>query len=286
MDNQPLISVIVPCYNQAQYLDECLQSVLHQTYQNWECIIVNDGSPDNTEEIAQKWIEEDSRFRYLKKENGGLSSARNAGIEASTGQWIQFLDCDDKIASSKFEKAQPYFDHNDVIISNYQLFDDTGYQEDYCNFMGEKLSYENLVLRWDVNFSIPIHCAIFRKSLIKKKFNESLKAKEDWFFWLDYFIQEPSYIITDERLAYYRLSQKTMTQNIELMLENEERAYSIIYDRLDDQLKKSFFTTRIHYKNSAIKSLEILERTNLNLNTKLASKRYKTLDSFLRKFGL
>lgn len=75
--NLSLISVIVPCYNQAQYLDECLQSVLDQTYQNWECIIVNDGSPDNTEEIALRWTKKDSRFRYLKKENEGLSSARN-----------------------------------------------------------------------------------------------------------------------------------------------------------------------------------------------------------------
>ena len=64
----PLISVIVPCYNQAQYLDECLQSVLDQTYQNWECIIVNDGSPDHTEEVAKKWTEKDPRFKYLKKE--------------------------------------------------------------------------------------------------------------------------------------------------------------------------------------------------------------------------
>ncbi len=93
----PLISVIVPCYNQAQYLDECLQSVLDQTYQDWECIIVNDGSPDNTEEVAKKWLAKDSRFKYFYKENGGLSSARNAGIKDSIGQFIFFLDFDYKI---------------------------------------------------------------------------------------------------------------------------------------------------------------------------------------------
>ena len=88
----PLISVIVPCYNQAQYLDECLQSVLNQTYQNWECIIVNDGSPDNTHEIAESYCRKDARFKYFYKENGGLSSARNAGISISNGEFIQFLD--------------------------------------------------------------------------------------------------------------------------------------------------------------------------------------------------
>ncbi|HAO28647.1 MAG TPA: glycosyltransferase family 2 protein, partial [Chryseobacterium indologenes] len=81
----PTISIIVPCYNQAIYLDECLQSVLDQTYGNWECIIVDDGSPDNTKEVTEKWIEKDNRFIYLHKENGGLSSARNAGIEAAKG---------------------------------------------------------------------------------------------------------------------------------------------------------------------------------------------------------
>ena len=93
----PLISVIVPCYNQAQYLDECLQSVLDQTYQNWECIIVNDGSPDHTEEIAKRWLEKDNRFRYIYKDNGGLSSARNAGIREAKGEYLFFLDSDDSL---------------------------------------------------------------------------------------------------------------------------------------------------------------------------------------------
>ena len=83
-----LVSIIVPCYNQAQYLPETLQSVLDQTYTNWECIIVNDGSPDATEAVAQEWCEKDHRFIYLKKENGGLSSARNAGLKIAKGDYI------------------------------------------------------------------------------------------------------------------------------------------------------------------------------------------------------
>ncbi len=105
----PLISVIVPCYLQAEYLDECLQSVYDQTYSNWECIIVNDGSLDNTEEIAKRWLEKDNRFRYIYKENGGLSSARNAGIREAKGEWIQFLDSDDMIHKSKFITKSLFF---------------------------------------------------------------------------------------------------------------------------------------------------------------------------------
>ena len=81
----PLVSIIVPCYNQAQFLPEALQSVLEQTHTNWECIIVNDGSPDNTEGVAQEWLVKDSRFKYVYKENGGLSSARNAGLDKVVG---------------------------------------------------------------------------------------------------------------------------------------------------------------------------------------------------------
>jgi glycosyltransferase involved in cell wall biosynthesis len=81
-----MVSVIVPCYNQARYLSEALQSVILQSYSNWECIIVNDGSTDNTENVALKFQEDDERFRYIKKENGGLSSARNHGLSVINGE--------------------------------------------------------------------------------------------------------------------------------------------------------------------------------------------------------
>jgi glycosyltransferase involved in cell wall biosynthesis len=83
-----LVSVIVPCFNQAQYLGEALQSVLAQTYTNWECIIVDDGSPDNTERVASKFVKLDNRIKYHKKQNGGLADARNYGINKAKGEFI------------------------------------------------------------------------------------------------------------------------------------------------------------------------------------------------------
>ena len=88
------VSIIIPCYNQAEFLEETLGSVLKQTHTNWECLIVNDGSTDVTEKIAQQFISKDQRFKYFFKENGGLSSARNYGLDQSTGNYIQFLDSD------------------------------------------------------------------------------------------------------------------------------------------------------------------------------------------------
>ena len=99
MTKKPIISVIVPCYNQGQYLAEALDSVLSSTLQDWECIIVNDGSTDNSADVAKRFVERDSRFRMLYQQNAGPSAARNHGVNESTGEFILFLDGDDKIES-------------------------------------------------------------------------------------------------------------------------------------------------------------------------------------------
>src|SRR4030042_5732999 len=104
----PLVSIIIPCFNQAQYLNEALDSIMNQTYSNWECIIVNDGSQDNTDELAKNWNKRDERFRYIKKENGGPSAARNTGLKIAKGEYIQFLDADDILECNKIEHQINY----------------------------------------------------------------------------------------------------------------------------------------------------------------------------------
>jgi len=93
-----MISIIIPVYNVEKYLDECLQSVVSQTCTDWECIIVDDGSTDRSPEICDEWAERDKRFVVIHKENGGVSSARNIGIEHSIGEYICFIDSDDWVA--------------------------------------------------------------------------------------------------------------------------------------------------------------------------------------------
>lgn len=90
------ISVIICTHNpRLDYLRRVLDALKSQTFQGWECIIVNDGSPDNTAFVAREWTKKDSRFRYIEKLNGGLSSARNAGIKSAVGEFVHFLDADD-----------------------------------------------------------------------------------------------------------------------------------------------------------------------------------------------
>lgn len=99
----PLISVIVPCFNQGRYLPDALDSVLAQTYPHWECIVVNDGSTDDTRQVALEYASKDARFRYVEQENRGLSGARNRGRREVRGTHVQFLDSDDTISPEKFQ---------------------------------------------------------------------------------------------------------------------------------------------------------------------------------------
>lgn len=92
------ISVIVPVYKVEKYLDECVQSILHQTYQNLEIILVDDGSPDRCGELCDQYAAQDDRVRVIHKQNGGLSDSRNAGLDICTGDWISFIDSDDYVS--------------------------------------------------------------------------------------------------------------------------------------------------------------------------------------------
>lgn len=95
MKNMPEISIIVPVYNAEDYLVRCLDSIKKQNFTEWECILVNDGSTDNSVELCNRYADEDSRFKVINKNNGGVSSARNVGLDVAVGTWIAFVDSDD-----------------------------------------------------------------------------------------------------------------------------------------------------------------------------------------------
>lgn len=121
-----LVSVIIPCYNYGQFLADTLNSVLKQSYTNWECIIVDDGSTDNTREVAEKYKNKDDRFKYVYQNNQAMNAARNTGIRAAKGEMIAFLDADDKWLPDKLGNQIEIFKTTDadVVFSDYDLFDD------------------------------------------------------------------------------------------------------------------------------------------------------------------
>lgn len=211
----PLISVIVPCYNQAQYLDECLQSVLDQTYTDWECIIVNDGSPDHTEEVAKKWLEKDPRFRYIDKENGGLSSARNAGLKEAKGEWIQFLDSDDKINTISFELLTKIIAEKkvEIIGFSYLVNENNKLSKDitltiFDNVVNGKTYIEKSF------FFLTMACVYLysKKLLIENniKFKEGLIHEDDYFNF-SLFKHVKSIINIETPLYYYTKNSNSLT---------------------------------------------------------------------------
>lgn len=121
-----LISVIVPVYKVENYLRQCLDSIINQTYKNLEIILVDDGSPDNCPKICDEYAKNDKRIKVIHKENGGLSSARNAGLDVCTGEYISFIDSDDIVDKNFIErmytKSKEY--RSDICICNYAKFSD------------------------------------------------------------------------------------------------------------------------------------------------------------------
>lgn len=208
----PKVSVIVPCYNQAQFFDEALQSVLAQSYTNWECIIVNDGSPDNTEEQAEKWVAKDSRFKYFYKENGGLCSSRNYGIEQAKGTFILPLDADDKIAK----------DYVALAVNSFK--EDTFLKVVYCK--AEKFGNETGI--WDLQpFSLKaiakgnmIFCsAMYRKSDWERVGGYDLNmihGFEDWEFWIALLKNGGNVKCLDSIEFHYRIKPNSMVQKLDI----------------------------------------------------------------------
>ena len=117
----PAISIIIPVYNVEKYLRRCLDSVLNQTFTDWQAICVNDGSPDGSGEILAEYAARDSRFIIVNKENGGLSDARNAGLPHATGEYIMYLDSDDFIHPQTMEIAYHMArrDNSDIVSFTY-----------------------------------------------------------------------------------------------------------------------------------------------------------------------
>ncbi|MES2796045.1 MAG: glycosyltransferase family A protein [Bacteroidota bacterium] len=241
----PKVSIIVPCYNQAQYLDEALQSLFDQTHTNWECTIINDGSPDNTEEVARKWEVKDPRFAYVYKENGGVSSARNLGIKEAKGEFILTLDADDKYEATFVEKALVLLGNNPEmgIVSSWGRY-----------FTNDKqLQIYKSIGKTTVDFLF--HNAAIGTSLFRKKCWEQVggydvnpeNGYEDWEFYLRVCALGWRVHVIEEVLFFYRQSIVSRSAGMNrkhneiqkyIYIKNKE-IYCTHYEALIDQFLKT-----------------------------------------------
>lgn len=191
-----LVSVIVPCYNYGHFLGETLESIRLQSHENWECIIIDDGSSDNTKEISENFCKLDVRIKYIYQQNQGLSAARNTGINASKGVFIQFLDADDLIEFDKFKSQILIFNQNptfDIIYGDCGFFltDNPKSMIDSMAWHQQKMLIklsgkdEFVVSKLLLKNIMPVNCALLKAEVFKKvpSFNTNLKLLEDWEFW-------------------------------------------------------------------------------------------------------
>lgn len=184
-----LISIIVPTYNSENKIQKCINSILNQSFKNYELIIINDGSTDNTEQICRELSFKDKRIKLYNKENGGVSSARNYGLERCIGDYVTFIDSDDEITTNYIETLINYKNYDLVITSFMNKFSEFHLKE--CQYEYKELS-ENLNLI--INHPFLLYCVcgkLFKGSIIKQNnilFDKNLKLYEDTIFTLNYFL--------------------------------------------------------------------------------------------------
>ncbi|PIA78012.1 hypothetical protein BFR04_07205 [Gaetbulibacter sp. 4G1] len=218
-----MISIVVPLYNQSSFLDEALLSVFNQTLKSWECIIINDGSTDNSEEKALEWTKKDSRFVYYYKQNGGLSSARNFGINKANYEIILPLDSDDKIHPDLLVEILDVFKNQnaDVVHYNTSFFGTkTG-----MNHL-PKYDYKSLLLQ-----NCFIACTPFKKDSFNKinGYDESLSSFEDWDFWIRLLNENSKVFKIEKTLYYYR---KHASDSLTNVFAEKPKLYFDLYDQI------------------------------------------------------
>lgn len=217
----PTVSIIIPIYNAADYLQTCLESIAAQTYKDFEAILVDDGSTDGSRNICLDFQKKDPRFHYIYKENGGVSSARNAGLDMAKGEWITFVDADDWVTQDYLETVQDYSPQADITffgettISNNQEVQKTILPDRYCN---ERKAVEETIYElkcgkygdvfgwtWD---------KIFRAEIIRQnniRFQETIRFREDEIFTLEFCRYITSIRVSEKLLYFYRISNNGLT---------------------------------------------------------------------------
>lgn len=279
--SNPRVSIIIPCYNQAHYMPMTLDSVMTQTYLDWECILVNDGATDNTEEIALDYCRKDSRFVYYRQENKGLSAARNVGIQIARGEFLQFLDSDDLLSPDKLEKQVSLMDKDglDVCTCHHDMFDDDDFEHRYTYALSEAKQCFTIKDLGNTFIITPHDSLCRRKFLIENNitFSTQLHSLEDWLFYATLIVKGAKFEEINEVLAHYRIHQDSMSKQQRTMCIASIQAAFYLYDILPDKDRMEY----IQYE-----SQQQYERILLLMQYGKMDKYYHSIDYKIGRFLL
>ncbi|WP_416445589.1 glycosyltransferase family 2 protein [Leeuwenhoekiella sp. A16] len=252
--SKPLVSVITPLYNGATFLKDAVQSVLAQSYENWELIIIDDASTDESYLVAQALAESDNRITVKKlSENLGAGNARNQGLAVAKGDYIAFLDADDIWKFSKLEKQIKFMKEHDALIcySDYDFIAEDGTSLHRKIEALPKIDFTKLL---KANY-IGNLTAIYNASVLGKEYFSDLRVRQDWGMWLK-LIQKAGYAYgISESLATYRVRKGSISANKWNMLKYNFKVYNEVLNF--SFLKSTILLAQFLWEQKTVKNKQI-----------------------------
>ena len=226
----PFLSIIVPVFNVEKYLERCLDSILKQTFTDFELICVDDGSVDSSTSILEKYARKDNRIKIIKKKNGGLSSARNAGLEIATGEWVLFVDSDDllgchgKTNSDELSQLCTHASEDvDWIVAQSTVFYEDGYKHkdesgdlSYFQLPNEGIYHKNQLL--NIHMNVCAWGKLYRRSLIEKnhlRFPFGLRYEDEYWYPCYLLVSKNMKVVDVKLYSYLRRNDGIMGDSYE-----------------------------------------------------------------------
>ncbi len=291
-----LISIVVPVYNVEKYLPRCIESILRQTYTDFELILVDDGTPDRSGIICDRYAEKDSRIQVIHKENGGVSTARNAGIDAARGEWITFIDSDDWVSDNYLEALLQPFSERDYDLTVGQMEWRSVRIVSYGNtehIISEKMNSFATLRAFDKMEFLGTCYKLFSKNIIEKnnlRFSEGVKMAEDAIFMTEYLRYCKSIYMTGKKIYYYNCLNNHSVTNKSQYFDDKNTWSSEYIEHYNEMISAFGASDQLQRSLVAKKALEIC-CTNINYilkyfaNEEAKEKINETLDCFNRYFS-
>lgn len=252
----PEVSIVITCYNYGHFVAACLDSVFAQTFADFEIILVDDGSTDDTEARVRPYLS-DSRLRYIRQENGGQANAKNRGIRESRGRFVAFLDADDQWEPDKLQRQLPLFDDDSVgvVYSRARYVDEHGHDLHIeVEQLGEYLVPQSGRVVEQLLFDnfVPFSSSVVRRQLLGDGFDESIRMAIDWKLWL-YLAMEHRFAFCDEKLLVYRMGHSgQMSRNAEERFRCTDRIMeeflALHGPRIDEQVRRDVLAHKYYLR--------------------------------------
>ncbi len=286
-----LISVIVPIYNSEKYLNRCIESIVNQTYDNLEILLIDDGSIDNSPKICDEWKEKDKRIKVYHQKNSGVSMARNKGIKEAHGKYIAFIDSDDYIDKNMYQILLSTLkkEKSNIAICNYYIFDNEeqrkGIQKKPKKSFVDELSNMNSIGGYIWN-------KLYTKDILKKiKFHSNIPIYEDLLFNYQIALNTNIHYSYIDTPLYYYIQNNTSAihqNNIQKRVSSLE-ALSNIVDILKKLNNNNYLKYECNYIGNYCKYKEIIKRENLDIDLtkqKKIARNYLNEGLFRKNIGI